>query len=365
MDDRYFMSRAIALAGRAWGMTSPNPMVGAVVVKNGRIIAEDFHRMPGTLHAEALALEKAGKQARGSTLYISLEPCCHTDKRTPPCAKTIIRSGVRRVVVAMKDPNPKVSGRGLREMEEAGIMVKTGELEDRARKLNETYIKYITTRRPFVTLKVAMTLDGKIATPEGQSRWITGEKARRMVHRLRAGADAILTAIGTVRADDPELTVRLGRSSKSPLPHKPVRIVIDPNLDVPPSSKILRTPPETVIVARETAEQINAYYLVKSGVNIIKYKESLDLRWLMGRLGEGGITSVLIEGGSSLNSHALRDRVVDKVVFFIAPKIIGGRESYPAVGGKEFQRLEDAFRLSDVRVWRAGEDIVVEGYLAS
>ncbi|MCL4476786.1 MAG: bifunctional diaminohydroxyphosphoribosylaminopyrimidine deaminase/5-amino-6-(5-phosphoribosylamino)uracil reductase RibD, partial [Nitrospirae bacterium] len=179
MDDRFFMNRAITLASRARGMTSPNPMVGAVLVKNGRIIAEDYHRKPGAPHAEALAIQQAGDKSKGSILYVSLEPCCHTDKRTPPCTKAILRAGLKRVVIAMKDPNPKVSGKGMRELKEAGIEVVSGILEEKAMRLNEAYIKYITTKRPFVILKTAMTLDGKIATPEGQSKWITGEKARK------------------------------------------------------------------------------------------------------------------------------------------------------------------------------------------
>jgi len=363
MDDRFFMNRAITLASRARGMTSPNPMVGAVLVKNGRIIAEDYHRKPGAPHAEALAIQQAGDKSKGSILYVSLEPCCHTDKRTPPCTKAILRAGLKRVVIAMKDPNPKVSGKGMRELKEAGIEVVSGILEEKAMRLNEAYIKYITTKRPFVILKTAMTLDGKIATPEGQSKWITGEKARKMVHRLRSSVDAVMTAIGTVKADDPELTARI-KGGKNP-----VRIVIDPELEIPVHSKVLRVPPETIIVTkdreetRDTSKKIKANNLITSGIKMIFFKETLHLSWLMERLGEIGITSLLIEGGSSLNAHALEDGIVDKLMFFIAPKIIGGRESYPAVGGRMFRRLDEAYKIKDISVRRLGEDILVEGYL--
>ncbi|MGD1076535.1 MAG: bifunctional diaminohydroxyphosphoribosylaminopyrimidine deaminase/5-amino-6-(5-phosphoribosylamino)uracil reductase RibD, partial [Thermodesulfovibrionales bacterium] len=321
-DDTYLMRRAIQLAFRAAGRTSPNPMVGALLMKNGRIIAEDYHRRPGTPHAEALVIKKAGGKAFASTLYVSLEPCCHTDKRTPPCTRAIREAGIQRVVIAMKDPNPKVSGKGIRELEEAGIKVTVGTLEEKARRLNESYIKYMTTKRPFVTLKVAMTLDGKIATPKGQSKWITGETARRMVHRLRSTVDAVMTAIGTVKADDPELTVRTRLGGRNPK-----RIIIDPTLEIALDAQILRVPPETVIVTKEErgkriSEKLNT--LSMSGIKLMYFKDKLDLNWLMEGLGEMGITSVLIEGGSSLNAHALGDGVVDKVMFFIAPKIIGG-----------------------------------------
>ena len=363
MDAGFLMQRAIRLASRARGMTSPNPMVGAVLVKNGRIIAEDYHRKPGTPHAEALVIQKAGEKAKSSTLYVSLEPCCHIDKRTPPCTKEIVRAGIKRVVIAMKDPNPQVSGKGMRELEEAGIKVVSGILEEKAQKLNEAYMKYITTKKPFVILKTAMTLDGKIATPEGQSRWITGEKARKMVHRLRSSVDAVMTAIGTVKADDPELTARI-RGGRNPK-----RIIIDPELEIPLNSKILRVPPDTIIVTKERNEtgdspiRCKIDNLLTSGCYMLYFKEQLNLCWLMERLGERGITSVMIEGGSSLNARALENGIVDKVMFFIAPKIIGGRESYPVVGGRTSRRLEEAYQLRNVTMKRVGEDFLVEGYL--
>lgn len=364
--------KTIALASRARGMTSPNPMVGALLVKNNRIIAEAYHKKSGTPHAEALVIEKAGEKARGATLYVSLEPCCHTKKKTPPCTKAIIDSGIKQVVIAMEDPNPQVSGKGIEELRKAGIRVISGIMREKAEKLNEFYLKYIALKRPFVILKVAMTLDGKIATPEGESKWITGEKARHAVHKLRNSVDAVMTAIGTVKADDPELTARVkGVGDKRQGATRPVRIVIDPDLEVPLEAKVLKTPPETIIVTRQSAKgssqqalEEKKRHVLDTGVQIIEYEEEkLDLGLLMSSLGELGITSVLTEGGSSLNAYALEHGIVDKVMFFISPKIIGGKESYPAVGGSGFRRLKDAYRLRDISVRRLGEDILIEGYV--
>lgn len=353
MDDAGYMKRALVLARRAWGRTSPNPMVGAVVVRAGRVLAEDYHRKAGSPHAEALALARAGEKARGSTLYVSLEPCSHINKRTPPCADAIINAGVRRAVVAMKDPNPRVNGRGIRKLQEAGIKVVVGMLEEEASALNEAYIKYITTKRPLVILKTAMTLDGKIANPAGQSKWITGEKARLLVHRIRGRVDAVITAIGTVKADDPELTARVRGGID------PVRVLIDPTLEVPLDARILKVPPETIVVTR--VDNYKANNIINTGIKMVFYKDKLELDWLMSVLAEMGMMSVLIEGGSSLNAHALEEQVVDRVMFFIAPKILGGRESYPAVGGSIYRTIGGAFRLRDMKVRRIGEDILVEG----
>lgn len=355
MTDEFYIRRTLRLAAKARGMTSPNPMVGALIVKNGIIIAEDFHRKPGTPHAEVLVIEKAGENAKGATLYVNLEPCCHIEKRTPPCTRSVINAGIKKVIIGMKDPNPKVSGRGILELQNAGIDIKSGILEDEAKRLNEAYIKYITTDKPFVILKIAMTLDGKIATPEGQSKWITGEKSRKTVHRLRSRIDAIMTAIGTVKADDPQLTARI-KGGKNPW-----RVVIDPNLEIPINANVLRVPPETIIVTKINNPKAN--YLEKTGIKIIYFKEKLDLNWLMEKLGKMEITSVLIEGGSSLNAHILEEGIVDKVIFFIAPKIIGGEKSFPAVGGKTFKKLEEAYRVKDLKIKRVGEDLLIEGYI--
>jgi diaminohydroxyphosphoribosylaminopyrimidine deaminase/5-amino-6-(5-phosphoribosylamino)uracil reductase len=355
MNDEFYIKRTLKLARKALGMTNPNPMVGAVLIKNGHLIAEDFHKSPGTPHAEALVIKKAGEKTRGSTLYVNLEPCCHTDKRTPPCTKAIITAGIKNVVIGMVDPNPKVAGRGIAELQNAGIKVSSGILVKQAKKCNEVYIKYIITGKPFVVLKVAMSLDGKIATPEGQSKWITGEQSRKVVHRLRGSVDAIITAIGTVKADDPQLTARIKGANS------PRRVVIDPNLEIPLSAKILKTPPETIIVTKTMNNKIN--YIEKSGCKVIYFKQKLDIMWLLEILKNLGIFSLLIEGGASLNSHALEDGIVDKVMFFIAPIIIGGQDAYPAVGGKTYRKLEEAYRIKNSTVKRIGDDLLIEGYI--
>ncbi len=359
MNDVIYMRRALALAKRAWGMTSPNPMVGAVIVRNNNIIAEGFHKKPGTDHAEVVAIDKAGEAASGATLYVTLEPCCHTDKRTPPCTKKIIETGIRNVVVAMRDPNPKVAGKGIAALRQAGVRVACGVLEEQAQRLNEYYIKQITTGLPFVVLKIAMTLDGKIATPEGESQWITGERARKEVHRMRASVDAVLTAIGTVQADDPLFTCRAVRGKN------PVRIIIDPDAKIRPDAKVLSCPPETIIVSRADAPSARTDMLLHKGISLLRYEGGrLDLAWLMKRMHMRGITSMLVEGGSSLNASCLEAGIVDKVICYIAPKIIGGRESFPAVGGLSFRKLGDAYRLMKTTVRRVGDDIAIEGYLA-
>lgn len=365
MNDTFFIRRTLALAARARGKTSPNPMVGAVVVRGNSVVAEGYHKKAGTPHAEAVAIDKAGGRAKGATLYVSLEPCCHKDKRTPPCTQKIISSGIKKVVIAMEDPNPKVSGKGVRELRKAGISVVTGILNEKAKEMNEYYIKHITTGMPFVVLKVAMTLDGKIATPEGESKWITGEKARRLVHRLRGEVDGLLTAIGTVKADNPRLTCRTG-SNESPL-----RIIIDPDLEIELDSCVLECPPETIIITRKLqsgsnrrARENKKNIILGRKVQLLEYEgEKVDLPLLMKHLGGKGIISVLVEGGSSLNSYCLESGIVDKVMFFIAPKIIGGRASVASVGGAAFRRLSEAHMIRDMKTRRIGDDLLVEGYL--
>jgi diaminohydroxyphosphoribosylaminopyrimidine deaminase/5-amino-6-(5-phosphoribosylamino)uracil reductase len=357
--DIFYMRRALRLAEKARGMTSPNPMVGALIVKDGKVIAEDFHKKAGEPHAEALAILSAGDAARNAVLYVTLEPCCHTDKRTPPCCRTIIDAGIKHVFVAMKDPNPKVAGKGIHELRNHGITVTEGLLEEKAVKLNEAYCKYIVTKRPFVTLKAAMTLDGKIATPEGQSKWITGERARRIVHEMRCSSDAIMTAVGTVKADNPELTarVRCGR--------QPIRIIIDPHLETPLDYKICNPPPETIFFVQGGAVDAAKKTVIEAqGARIIEYEGArVDLEWLMETLGAMGIVSLMIEAGSSFNASCLTGNIVDKVVFFIAPKIICGKASIPVVGGETFMKLDEAFQISDIRVRKAGQDILIEGYI--
>jgi diaminohydroxyphosphoribosylaminopyrimidine deaminase/5-amino-6-(5-phosphoribosylamino)uracil reductase len=358
MTDEACIRRTLSLARRAEGMTSPNPMVGAVLVKHGRIIAEGYHKKAGTAHAEVIAIEKAGMDAAGSTLYVSLEPCCHKDKRTAPCTEKIIAAKIKKVVIAIKDPNPKVSGKGIDELRTAGIEVVSGILEEKARHLNEFYIKHITSHLPFVILKVAMTLDGKIATPDGESKWITGEKARKEVHRLRGKVDAIITAIGTIKADDPLLTCRTGRMKS------PVRIIFDPDLEIGGSANVLTCPPRTILVVSDRSSKKKQERLQAKGVSIIEHSGGrVDLQWLMKKLAAEGIVSVLVEGGSTLASTCLEAGIVDKVICYIAPKIIGGKESFPAVGGKAFRSLQHAHTLTRTAFRRIGDDFVIEGYL--
>lgn len=341
------------LARRACGGTSPNPMVGALLYKDGRIIAEEYHRKAGQPHAEALVLRQAGAEADGATLFVTLEPCCHTGKRTPPCTDAIIAAKVRRVVAAMEDPNPAVRGRGLEILGSAGIEIKSGVLQDEAKRLNEAYNKYITTKTPFVILKVAMTLDGKMATPDGQSKWITCEKSRSYVHRLRSQVDAVLTAIGTVKADNPRLSAR-GRGLKSP-----IRVAIDPMLETPPDFEICKTPPRTIIVTKREADP----GLEAAGVEFIHYDGCLDLKWLMRQLAQRQITSVMIEGGASLTGHAVTEGIVDKVVFFIAPKIIAGMGVFCPVASKHFRDIGSPYEVFNMKARHLGTDIVIEGYL--
>ncbi len=356
------MRLALRLAARARGWTSPNPMVGALVVRDGRVVGRGYHRRAGGPHAEVHALEAAGAEAKGATLYVTVEPCCHAPKRTPPCTDAVIASGVRRVVVAMRDPNPRVRGRGIRLLRGAGLAVEVGVLEAEARRLNEGYASWVTTGRPFVTLKIAQTLDGKIATASGESQWITGPRARALTHRLRAQVDAVIVGLGTVLADDPRLTARRGAR------RHPHRVILDERLAIPPTARVLRwvegattyvaTTDRAPAARRRRLEALGAVVLpVKSRKGLVDFDDLLD------RLGALQMTSVLIEGGSEVNASALRAGVVGKVVVMVAPRLLGGRDAVGAVGGISPLRLADAVTLRDVSVRRVGVDFIVEGYL--
>lgn len=355
------MQLALNLAARGKGRTSPNPMVGAVIVKGDKVIASGYHRKAGTAHAEAAALKKAGPGARGATLYVNLEPCCHTRKRTPPCTKAIIRAGIKEVVTAMIDPNPQVSGRGLRELRKAGIKTRTGVLREAAQKLNEAFIKHITSKRPFVILKIAQSIDGKIATASGESKWITGPEARAMVHKLRNEVDALLVGSGTVNADNPSLDCRT-RGSRNPF-----RVIVDSRLQISLRAKVLRHKDrKTIIAATAKADKTKLDKLERRGIRILIIREKsgrVDLNSLMTELGKLGITSVMIEGGSSIAASALSERIVDKVMFFTAPKIIGGIDAVPSIGGTSPARLQNAPTLKDMQVVKSGNDFLLEGYI--
>lgn len=355
------MARALALAARGLGLTSPNPPVGAVVVHRGRVVGEGCHRHAGGPHAEVLALRRAGAQAQGATLYVTLEPCCHLEKRTPPCVPAVIASGITRVVVAVRDPNPKVRGRGLTLLRQAGLRVDAGIGRADAERLLEPYTTWITTRRPFVILKVAATLDGKIATATGESRWITGPAARTLVHQARARADAIVTGIGTVLADDPSLTARVGSGQG----RTPLRIVLDPSLRIPRHAKVLRdglAPTVIVTTARASHAQRAAVQKIGAEVLVLPSKRG-RIAWsaLLSELGRRGIASLLIEGGADVNASALREGVVDRVLYFLAPRLLGGQDAVGAIGGRSPAQLSEALTLKRVTVTRVGPDILVEG----
>jgi len=360
--DEKYMRMALRLAAKAEGRTSPNPMVGAVVVKNGTVISRGYHKKAGEPHAEAIALTKAGKKAKDATLYVTLEPCSHTNKRTPPCIPLVLQSGVKRVVIAMIDPNPRVSGGGIKALRKAGVEVVTGVLADEARILNEAFTKHITTGLPFVTLKVAQTLDGKIATAAGESKWITGPSAREEGHKLRNSSDAILVGINTVLKDDPSLTARV------PGGRDPIRIIVDSRLRTPLNAKVItqKSAAKTVIATVDSMPKDKLVQLLDAGAELLLARGTrgkVDLKSLMKLLGSHGITSLLIEGGAEINASALRAGIVDKVVLFIAPLLMSGTDSLCSIGGASPLKLSQAVRLRDVVSRQVGPDLMVEGYI--
>jgi diaminohydroxyphosphoribosylaminopyrimidine deaminase/5-amino-6-(5-phosphoribosylamino)uracil reductase len=355
------MQFALQLASMARGKTNPNPMVGAVIVKDGRIIGFGAHLKAGEPHAEVHAFRMAGEAAEGATLYVTLEPCSHHGK-TPPCADLVIRSKVKRVVVAMEDPNPLVAGRGTARIREAGIEVEVGVLEAEAKCLNERFIYNITSRLPFVVLKTAMTLDGKIATSTNDSRWITGPTAREAVHRLRDEVDGILVGIGTVLADDPELTTRLPEGGGS----HPTRIILDSKLRVAEMAKVLDTSvaPTWIVTGQDIDEEKKARFLAR-GVNVISLPTAgshASIRPLLETLYEKGITHLLVEGGASVNGSFLESGLVNKVISFIAPKLVGGSTAPTPFGGAGIAKMADAVELTDVTWEKYGDDLCVIGY---
>lgn len=356
------MRMALRLAEKAKGRTSPNPMVGAVVVKNGHVVGRGYHRKAGELHAEAIALKRAGPAAKGATLYVTLEPCSHTNKRTPPCTPLVIRSGVKRVVTAMIDPNPRVSGGGLRTIRKSGTELVTGVLEAEARKLNEAFIKHVTTKMPFVTLKIAQTLDGKIATASGESKWITGEEAREEGRRLRDINDAILVGINTVLKDNPSLTTRI------PGGRDPIRVIVDSRLRMPLNAKVLiqKSPAKTMIATLSNVPESKIKKLQHIGAEVLTIKSAhgrVDLRDLVKKLGKKDIMSVLIEGGAEVNAEALKSNIVDKIVMFIAPTIMTGKDSLCSIGGISPKALDYAIKLHSLTSRFVGQDLMIEAYI--
>lgn len=360
--DQIYMRRALDLAALALGRTSPNPVVGAVVVKDGQIIGEGYHQKAGTPHAEVHALRQAGDRAAGATVYVSLEPCSHFGK-TPPCADALIAAGVKKVVIACLDPNPQVAGRGMQKLIAAGIETELGILEAEARQLNEAFIKYIQTGRPFVAIKTAMTLDGKIASKTGDSRWITSPDARTYVHQLRNTYDAIMVGIGTVLHDDPLLNTRLEADNI----RDPVRVIIDSKLDLPLDSKIARSSQEqrSIVFCSAGADDNKQDCLEEYGLKIIRLESDeifLPLEKVLEHLGSIGISSLLVEGGGQINASLLEQHLVDKVYSFIAPKIIGGSEAPSPVGGQGLNLMSEAWELHTIDLKRFERDILITGY---
>jgi len=360
-EDRRWMGRALELARRGEALAGPNPMVGAVVVRGGRAVGEGFHTYDGRRHAEVIALAKAGAKARGATLYLNLEPCCHTG-RTGPCTDAIIEAGVRRVVAAMVDPNPLVSGRGFRQLRRAGVRVEVGVLETEARRLNEAFAKWVRSGRPLVTLKAALSLDGAIASPKRQERWVTSPQSRKQVQRMRHGADALLTGIGTVLADNPRLTDRSGKRRRRPL----LRVVLDSRLRLPLRSKLVRSAKNDLLIfAASSPRSRRARALAKSGVEVVQARSKKgrpDLDAVLRELGRREILSVLLEAGAAVNGAALEAGLVDKVVLFYAPKVFGW-DTLPLAWSSRGR----AFRLPPLRettLGRFGPDFSVEGYLS-
>ncbi|WP_234124749.1 bifunctional diaminohydroxyphosphoribosylaminopyrimidine deaminase/5-amino-6-(5-phosphoribosylamino)uracil reductase RibD [Clostridium hydrogenum] len=357
------MKRALELAEKGRGRVNPNPMVGAVIVKDNQIVGEGFHEFFGGNHAEVNALNMAGENAKGAEIYVTLEPCSHFGK-TPPCALALIKAGIKRVIISMKDPNPIVSGRGIKILRDNGIEVLVGVLEAEAVKLNEIFVKYMETKTPYVLMKTAATLDGKISTISGESRWISSKASREYVHYLRNNMMAIMVGIGTIIADNPMLTTRLeGKCCKSP-----TAIIIDSKLRISLNSKILETLKErkVIIAVTEEADKNKIKQLEDIGVLIIKTplkEEKVDLKYLMTKLGELGIDSILLEGGSTLNFSFLKEKLVDKVICFIAPIMLGGEKAKTPVGGIGIEKLSEAVRLSNMKLRTIGQDILVEGYI--
>ncbi|OQX63153.1 MAG: riboflavin biosynthesis protein RibD [Desulfococcus sp. 4484_241] len=362
MDDSGYMAMALELARKGTGYTSPNPTVGAVVVKDGQVVGRGFHEAAGKPHAEVVAIEDAGPLARGAELYVTLEPCNHTG-RTPPCTRKILGAGIARVVVATRDPNPGVTGGGIEFLRANGVEVTEGVCEREARKQIEWFIKYVTTGRPFVTVKCAMTLDGRIATRTGDSRWVSGEESRKFVHMMRHASDAIMVGVGTVNVDNPRLTARIdGMKTRDP-----VRIILDSALSVREDAAVFNpdSSAETVVVTTPGCDTEKRKRLSgKARIIELETKNGMvPLDVLMERLGEMGVASLLVEGGARVIGSAFAERIVDKINFFYAPKILGGDDGVPVCSGRGPVLMKDAIRVNEVSVRRFGADVMIEGYV--
>ncbi|MEN2257247.1 bifunctional diaminohydroxyphosphoribosylaminopyrimidine deaminase/5-amino-6-(5-phosphoribosylamino)uracil reductase RibD [Paraclostridium benzoelyticum] len=359
--DEYYMGLAISLARKGIGKVNPNPMVGAVIVKDNKIIGTGYHERYGGKHAEINAIENSRQSLNGSTMYVNLEPCSHFGK-TPPCVDKIIESKINKVVISSVDPNPLVQGKGVKKLRDAGIEVKVGVLDKENKKLNEVFLKYIKNKKPFVVMKVAMSLDGKISTTTGQSKWISCDESRRYVHKLRSQVMSILVGINTVIKDNPMLDCRLENGKN------PIRIIVDTTLKIPIDSKIVSSSKSirTIVVTTKNANRNVMKLLEDKGVEIltVNLKNNLvDLKEMINKLGELNIDSILIEGGSSLNFSAINENIVDKIQVYVAPIILGGESSKTPIGGQGVDDIKEAFKLHRLEYKQVGSDILIEGYL--
>lgn len=358
--DEHYMSLALNLAEKGRGKVNPNPLVGAVIVKNSKVIGKGYHKEYGREHAEVNAFNNLTERPDNATMYVTLEPCSHYGK-TPPCVNKIIKNNIKRVVIGAIDDNPLVSRKGIKKLQDAGIELKVGVLEEECKKLNEVFFKYISTKRPFVLLKSAMSLDGKISTYSGESKWITNKKSREEVHKLRNDLMAILVGVDTIIKDNPKLTCRLdgGRN--------PIRIVVDSTLRIPINSEVIKDKEaRTIIATTKLAKEDKILNLKNSGIEVLiinSKNNRVDLDELMIKLGELNIDSILLEGGSTLNFSALEQGIVDKIQIYIAPKIIGGENSKTPVGGQGIDELKKAFNVKDLTYKAMGDDILLEGYI--
>lgn len=355
MYETQYMKLALQLASTTKGQTSPNPAVGAVIVKNGEIVGVGTHLKAGDAHAEIHALQMAGAKSEGATLYVTLEPCSHYGK-TPPCVEKIIQAKIKRVIVAMQDPNPNVAGKGIQKLKEAGIEVAVGVCEEEAKQINEDFFHYILNKKPFVTLKTAMTIDGKIATSTGESKWITGEEARRDVHRFRHMHDAILVGIGTVLKDNPKLTTRLPEGGKHP-----VRIILDSQLRTPVDAFVIQdnSAPTWIVTSKRVRHEQKLQYQPFEHVKVIEMDDVRNLHELMRILGQHEITSLFVEGGAQVNNSFLKAKLINQLIVYFAPTLIGGSDAPTSFQGEGIKRLNDALKLNIESVEKLGKDLKI------
>ena len=354
--DEHYMEMALKLSLKAKGKTSPNPLVGAIVVKAGKIIGRGFHAQAGLAHAEIIALDEAAKLAKGATLYVTLEPCAHTG-RTPPCINRIIGSGIKEVVVGMIDPNPLNNGKGIMLLKQSNIKVRVGVLAERLKKINESFIKYVTSRIPFITVKVAESLDGRIATRTGDSKWITSDKSRAFAHRMRKDYDAIMVGVNTVLRDNPSLNAWFSQK-------KLIKIIVDSNLSIAENSNIFAGDSQVIIItlpSRPGQETENRKSLATKA-RILEVKEKagqINLRDALKKLARLQISNIIVEGGGTLIGSLFDERLVDRILFFISPKIIGGKDAVSSVMGNGVKRIDQAIKLRDLKIRRFGEELLI------